>query len=71
MVSDNNQKAGKLSSPMPAQAVDAVGRKLKARYDAMLKEPIPDKLMQLLDQLDHKPTKEGKDALDTADRGEE
>ena len=71
MVSDNNQKAGKLNSPMPPQAVDAVGRKLKARYDEMLQEPIPDKLMQLLDKLDHTPAKEGEDAPDTADRGEE
>jgi len=38
--------------PMPPQAVDAVGRRLKASYDRMLREPIPDKLIQLLENLE-------------------
>jgi len=37
---------------MPPQAVDAVGRRLKASYDRMLREPIPDKLIQLLESLE-------------------
>ncbi len=79
---DDNQ--GKTSgnsamNPMPPQAVDAVGRKLKATYDEMLREPIPEKLLQLLDDLDQ--TKEGTPAgdvsaddtrgSDAADKGEE
>ena len=36
----------------PAAATDAVGRKLKASYGELLREPIPDKFMQLLQQLD-------------------
>lgn len=37
---------------LPAAAADAVGRKLKASYSELLREPIPDKFMQLLQQLD-------------------
>jgi hypothetical protein len=37
---------------MPAAATDAVGRKLKESYGELLREPIPDKFMQLLQQLD-------------------
>lgn len=46
---------------MPEHAVDAVGRKLKAIYDEMLREPIPDKLMQLLDELDNAVSKDSND----------
>lgn len=51
---DRQDKSGAKSSgnAMPSPAVDAVGRKLKARYDQILREPIPDKLMQLLDDLE-------------------
>lgn len=56
-VGKRDQKQGRPSgaddrAPMPVNAVDAVGRKLKASYDQMLREPIPDKLMELLDQLE-------------------
>lgn len=40
---------------LPLQAVDAVGRKLKASYDQMLREPIPDKFMELLERLERGP----------------
>lgn len=46
----------------PAAATDAVGRKLKASYGELLREPIPDKFMQLLQQLDDGEAKTTADA---------
>ena len=33
------------------QVVDAIGRQLKASYDKLLAEPVPDRFFELLDQL--------------------
>lgn len=51
---DDAGKGGKdrRSPQLPPQAVNTVGRVLKASYDQMLREPIPDKFMQLLEDLE-------------------
>lgn len=59
---------------LPSQAVDAVGRKLKASYDQMLREPIPEKLLQLLDKLDRSDPEVDaghRSGTDATSRGEE
>jgi Anti-sigma factor NepR len=43
------------ASPLPAEDVTAdqyIADQLKAMYDAVVVEPIPDRLLQLLDRLD-------------------
>lgn len=62
-----NAGRDKGKKPMPPQAVDAVGRKLKASYDQMLREPIPDKLMQLLDELDRSQSTDARSRTDDTD----
>jgi hypothetical protein len=71
VVSDNEKDAKSSASPIPPQAVDAVGRKLKARYDEMLRAPIPDKLLQLLDDLDRSQEQQGQDGKKSANKGGE
>jgi hypothetical protein len=44
------------ASPLPAEDVKAdqyIADQLKAMYDAVVVEPIPDRLLQLLDRLDN------------------
>lgn len=36
------------------QVVDAIGRQLKASYDKLLAEPVPDRFLELLNQLGEK-----------------
>jgi hypothetical protein len=43
------------ASPLPAEDAKAdqyIAEQLKAMYDAVVVEPIPDRLLQLLDRLD-------------------
>jgi hypothetical protein len=45
-------------STLPAEDVKAdryIAEQLKAMYDAVVVEPIPDRLLQLLDRLDDEP----------------
>jgi Anti-sigma factor NepR len=47
--------ASRGASPLPAEDVKAdqyIAEQLKAMYDAVVVEPIPDRLLQLLDRLD-------------------
>ena len=50
------KKAASLGgSPLPAEDAKAdqyIAEQLKAMYDAVVVEPIPDRLLQLLDRLD-------------------
>jgi Anti-sigma factor NepR len=50
------KKAGSRSAPpLPAEDAKAdqyIAEQLKAMYDAVVVEPIPDRLLQLLDRLD-------------------
>lgn len=39
-------------APLPAPGVDAVSRRLKQGYGKILNEPVPDRFLQLLQQLD-------------------
>ncbi|MGB7976708.1 MAG: NepR family anti-sigma factor [Roseiarcus sp.] len=46
------------ASPLPAEDAKAdqyIADQLKAMYDAVVVEPIPDRLLQLLDRLDEEP----------------
>ncbi len=48
--------APRSASPLPAEDAKAdryIADQLKAMYDAVVVEPIPDRLLQLLDRLDH------------------
>ena len=47
---DNGGKRGGNLSPLDPNSV--VGRKLKSFYDAIEAEPLPDQLLDLLEQLD-------------------
>jgi hypothetical protein len=52
------QKAGKAGRPplLSAEAAKAdryIAEQLKAMYDAVTVEPVPDRLLNLLDRLDH------------------
>ncbi|MCH9809517.1 MAG: hypothetical protein K0U74_17485 [Alphaproteobacteria bacterium] len=55
-MTDEHDQSGGDSRPkapeMPDAAIDAVGRKVKQSYEKLLKEPIPDRLIELLDQLE-------------------
>ena len=47
--------ASRSASPLPAEDAKAdqyIADQLKAMYDAVVVEPIPDRLLQLLDRLD-------------------
>jgi hypothetical protein len=47
--------ASRGASPLPAEDAKAdqyIAEQLKAMYDAVVVEPIPDRLLQLLDRLD-------------------
>ena len=47
--------ASRGASPLPAEDAKAdhyIAEQLKAMYDAVVVEPIPDRLLQLLDHLD-------------------
>ena len=47
--------ASRRASPLPAEDAKAdryIADQLKAMYDAVVVEPIPDRLLQLLDRLD-------------------
>ena len=47
--------ASRGASPLPAEDAKAdqyIAAQLKAMYDAVVVEPIPDRLLQLLDRLD-------------------
>ncbi|MGX1309726.1 hypothetical protein AB7M35_004498 [Amorphus suaedae] len=44
------------SPGMEPQLQAQIGRKLKAMYDSYLSEPIPDRLVSLLEQLDSLPS---------------
>ena len=47
--------APRSASPLPAEDAKAdqyIADQLKAMYDAVVVEPIPDRLLQLLDRLD-------------------
>ena len=49
------------SPSLEPQLQAQIGRKLKAMYDSYLSEPIPDRLVTLLEQLDSMPsTRDGK-----------
>jgi hypothetical protein len=48
--------ASRGGSPLPAEDAKAdqyIADQLKAMYDAVVVEPIPDRLLQLLDRLDY------------------
>ena len=48
--------ASRGASPLPAEDAKAdhyIAEQLKAMYDAVVVEPIPDRLMHLLDRLDN------------------
>jgi Anti-sigma factor NepR len=50
--------ASRSASPLPpedAKADQYIAEQLKAMYDAVVVEPIPDRLLQLLDRLDDQP----------------
>lgn len=47
---DNTRSTPKPSMPEPA--ADAVGQRVRASYGKLLDEPVPDRLLQLLDQLE-------------------
>ncbi len=61
----------------PATVTDAVGRKLKSSYSELLREPIPEKFLQLLQQLDEgagekagsDPAEKSADTAEQAQRG--
>lgn len=44
-----------------------IGRKLKAMYDSYLNDPIPDRLVSLLEQLDEMPSARDKQVRDGGD----
>ena len=45
--------------PAVDQAIQRhLGRKLKASYDELIKQPVPDKFRQLLEELERKETKQ-------------
>jgi hypothetical protein len=51
----DREAAPRGASPLPKADVKAdryIADQLKAMYDAVVEEPIPDRLMQLLDRLD-------------------
>jgi hypothetical protein len=64
--SDSSQVRGADTSkvPRPRQSQpspdikDQIGRQLKAMFDAVANEPVPDRLTALLDRLDQEPTAE-------------
>lgn len=40
------------AAPLPANARDAIGRRLRESLDRIVAEPIPDRFLKLLDQLE-------------------
>jgi hypothetical protein len=56
--SDDHPDRGPPAPELPSQAVEAVSRKLKSGYQQILDEPVPDRFLDLLKQLDAN----GKDA---------
>lgn len=44
----------KEKKPLPSAAEDAIGRQLKAIYDEVAEEPVPDRFLELLQKLDEK-----------------
>ncbi len=48
---DEHQNAGTLGPDLQAH----IGRQLRSMYDEVLKEPVPDRLRELLRQLEQKP----------------
>jgi hypothetical protein len=68
--SENEKMADKspveVASPDPAPAVDAhiqglLGRKLRENYDEVVREEVPDRFLQLLDELKRKEKASPKD----------
>ena len=45
---------------LPAAIQDQIGRQLRAAYDDVLKEPVPERFLTLLQQLDQTPAPEPK-----------
>ncbi|MEO1280481.1 MAG: NepR family anti-sigma factor [Pseudomonadota bacterium] len=51
----NREANAPSAPPLPDEAVDAVSKKLKSDYGKLLSEPVPDRFLELLNQLDQKP----------------
>ena len=56
--------AGLRKEPAPANIEGHIGRQLKAVYDDVLKQPIPDRFLDLLSQLEEKTGGKARDAGD-------
>ncbi len=48
----DRSKSGRGPAPLPDPGVDAVSRRLKQGYGKILSEPVPERFLQLLQQLD-------------------
>jgi Anti-sigma factor NepR len=55
-LSDDRSERGRHRSTslpkMPERAVDAVGQRIKASYGRLLQEPVPDRFLELLEELE-------------------
>ena len=56
-VSDSDKKPPKLDDLSASQ----IGKKLRAQFDEVLNEPVPDRFLHLLNQLESAETKPAKD----------
>jgi hypothetical protein len=52
--------SGKTAPQLDARIQDAIGRSLQAHYDDLLKEPVPDRFLALLAELEAKEQRSGK-----------
>lgn len=48
------ERQSRESPALPADAQNRIGQRLKAMYDSVVQQPVPDRFAQLLDQLDGK-----------------
>ncbi len=63
IVSEEKNEAAALSSEQPEPIIprlvqDALGERLRAMYDIIKAEPVPDRLLALLQRIDQRPSKE-------------
>ncbi len=63
IVSEEKNEAAALSSEQPEPMIprpvqDALGERLRAMYDIIKAEPVPDRLLALLQQINQRPSKE-------------
>lgn len=58
--SGSRRRPPKTGASVQMQVQDHIGRQLRAVYDDLLSQPVPDRFLELLDQLDNgKPEKAG------------